>query len=146
MTLLLMVVLPTMLFSQTQSKKKTFQIAKQKTFSPSQVKTDWFVHLQNKDTVMEGNRTYQSFMESVKKNIDTYHYSSVHNHANNQLRTQANKVDTPLISYAFEGNRYSGSAPNDNTMAISNDGVVVAAINTNIIFYDTKTDSLWKTV
>jgi hypothetical protein len=146
MTFLLMVVLPTMLFSQTQSKKKTFQIAKQKTFSPSQVKTDWFVHLQNKDTVMEGNRTYQSFMESVKKNIDTYHYSSVHNHANNQLRTQENKVDTPLISYAFEGNRYSGSAPNDNTMAISNDGVVVAAINTNIIFYDTKTDSLWKTV
>ena len=133
-------------YSQSNYSTKTYTLAKKFEFSPSEVKTDWLIHLQNVDTVFEGNKTYQSYLKTIKSKISTHQYSFIHANSTSSRRVQINKTDTPLVSYAFEGNPYSGSVPNDNTMAISNDGIVVAAINTNIIFYDTKTDSLLKTI
>ncbi len=39
---------------------------------------------------------------------------------------------------------YSFGVPSDNAMAISNDGFIVSAINTNVQFYDTNKDTLIK--
>lgn len=51
----------------------------------------------------------------------------------------SNKTD--LIGFkrtkVFKANSYDGGTPSDNAMAISNDGFIVAAVNSAIDFYDT---------
>lgn len=42
----------------------------------------------------------------------------------------------------FEGNAYNNRVPNDNSMAISNDGILMSCINSTYLIYDTKTNSL----
>jgi len=46
------------------------------------------------------------------------------------------------IENGFEGNLYNNKVPNDNTLAISNDGIILAGINSSYIIYDTNNDSL----
>ena len=136
----------TLLYGQSDYKTETYTFARKKVFSPKSITIDWLVHMQNKERAFEGNSTYQSYLKGIKDKIEHHHYSFVHESNNPYRRVQVNKADTPSVVYSKEGNQFTGSAPNDNTIAISNDGLIVAAINTNIIFYDTKTDSLLKTV
>ncbi len=112
---------------------------------PRQIKDDWLFELQNLEAPFQGNDTYQYYLEQIKRQVEKK-YDSKNFIPSDMPKVPYYTVDTPIVNYSFEGNKYSSGVPNDNTMAISNDGVVVAAINTNIIFYDTKTDSLLKTI
>jgi hypothetical protein len=142
------VTIPTVssLLAQSNSSSKYFTIDCKTVFKPAEVKNDFLSHLQHIDTVFEGNKNYQSYLIGIKKQISTHKYSMVHNTVNPMRRTQESAVDTPFITNGFETNFYNGSVPNDNTMAISNDGIVLSAINTNITFYDTKADSILKVI
>jgi len=133
-------------YAQSTYKTSNFNFDIKKVVRPATVKNDWFAFMQNKEAVKEGNITYQSYLNDIKKKIDHYPYSFVHKAYNMSRKEQMVKVDTPEVVYSKEGNPYNGSMPNDNTMAISNNGIVVAAINTNIIFYDTQADSLLKII
>ncbi|MCB9198202.1 MAG: T9SS type A sorting domain-containing protein [Flavobacteriales bacterium] len=42
----------------------------------------------------------------------------------------------------FEGNPYNSRVPDDNTLAISNDGILISCINSKYLFYDTQADTL----
>ncbi len=42
----------------------------------------------------------------------------------------------------MEGNSYNNRVPNDNSIAISNDGILVSCINSKYRFYDTEADTL----
>jgi hypothetical protein len=42
----------------------------------------------------------------------------------------------------FEGNIFQNGAPNDNTLAISNSGILISAINSNYYIYNTHTNEL----
>lgn len=134
------------LFSQSNSSSKYFSSACKLSFSPAVVKNDYLTHLQHIDSVFEGNKNYQAYLIGIKNQINSYNYSMVHIVANSAHRILENPVDTPLVTNGFETNNYNGSVPNDNTMAISNDGIVLSAINTNIMFYDTKNDSVLKVI
>jgi hypothetical protein len=101
--------------------------------------------IQNVDEVFEGNETYKDYINKQKEIVHAK-YNSKDFVMTDKQAYKYYTVDTPKVNYAFEGNSYSASVPNDNTMAVSNDGIVVSAINTNIIFYDTKNDSLLKTI
>jgi hypothetical protein len=48
---------------------------------------------------------------------------------------KTNAVNAPVLSHNWEGNPYANSIPNDNHIAISNAGIVVSVINTNIRAY-----------
>lgn len=48
-------------------------------------------------------------------------------------------ADDPILSDNFDGNPNTGSAPNDNDIAISNDGILVSVVNSNIFMIDTET-------
>ena len=133
-------------YSQTTYRTESYTFAPSNHQRVSDIRKQWFVSILNIDTVYQGNDVYHRHVQELKKQIATHEYSFIHNSNYSNIRLSTDSVAAPKVGYAFEGNRYSGSAPNDNTMAISNDGIVVAAINTNIIFYDTKTDSLLKTV
>ncbi len=54
--------------------------------------------------------------------------------------------DSVLIGHGFKGNSYGSNTPNDNTIAISNSGVLLSAINCSLNFYQTSNDSLLKSV
>lgn len=45
---------------------------------------------------------------------------------------------TPRALVDFKANNYNGFTPPDNTIAVSNGGVVVSAMNTNMYYYDTQ--------
>ncbi|RLD65683.1 MAG: hypothetical protein DRI84_06330 [Bacteroidetes bacterium] len=133
-------------YSQTTYKTETYTFSRNNQRKISEIGEQWFVNIQNIDTVFQGNDTYHSHLRNLKKQIELHDYSFIHNSDFSTGRLSVDSVEVPQEGYAFEGNIYNGSVPNDNTVAISNDGIVVAAINTNIIFYDIKTDSLLKQV
>jgi len=133
-------------FGQTTYQTETYTFARINHHKISDIGKQWFVNIQNIDTIFQGNDAYHKHISELKKQIASHNYSFVHESSSSSGRLSTDTVSKPIVGYSFEGNRYSGSVPNDNTMAISDDGIVVAAINTNIIFYDTKTDSLLKTV
>lgn len=112
---------------------------------PRQITKDWLFGIQNLEEPFEANDSYKYFLNEIKKKVEAK-YNSKSFIPTYKDKLNYYSVDTPKVNYAFEGNPYSNSVPNDNTMAISNDGIVVSAINTNIIFYDTKQDSLLKII
>ena len=132
--------------SLSQTTYSTKRLTVKKTFSKklSDIVVDYHVSLQNMEAPFEGNATYGYYLEELKKEIERK-YPVKNTHSANRL-TSNSKVDTPSVRYAFQGNKYSYSVPNDNTMAVNNSGIVLSAINTNIIFYDTKNDSLLKAI
>jgi len=145
-SLILLVLIVGSLKSQSTSNATDFIINLQSHFSPMRVENDYLVHLQHYDSIFVGNSAYQSYLVDIKKQITSHKYSMIHTQSNNYRLGLKNSVDTPIVVDGFEGNPYSGSVPNDNTMAISNDGIVLSAINTNIKFYDTNLDSTLKII
>ncbi len=112
---------------------------------PRNITNDWLFEIQNIDNIEEGNVVYKQYFAEQKKIVNAkYASKSIVDYVGNDLHK--NNIDTPYVDYAFEGNKYSSGVPNDNTMAVSNGGMVVSAINTNIIFYDTNNDSLLKKI
>ena len=51
-------------------------------------------------------------------------------------------IPTIKIENGFEGNTYNNRIPNDNTLAISNNGIIAAGINSTYLFYDSQNDSV----
>ena len=54
--------------------------------------------------------------------------------------------DSVLIGHNFKGNSYGNNTPNDNTLAISNSGILLSAINSSLNFYQISNDSILKSV
>ena len=134
------------LSAQTTYKSEVKSFPRDYSHSISAIRNDFFVNIRNMDSVKQGNRKYSDYIQEKKKEIVTHNYSFVHNLTNANTRLSIDTTAVPEVGKSFEGNPYNGSVPNDNTMAISKDGIVVSAINTNIIFYDINNDSLLKIV
>lgn len=138
--ILLFLFIPNHLISQT--KVQYYSVKKQCVISPKEMQDNWLLNIQNLE-IIESNIEYKKYF-AAQKNIVNKKYANIRmsEYVGNGLHHA--DIDTPKVSYGFMGNAYSNSAPNDNTMAISNDGIIVSSINTNIIFYDTKEDTLLK--
>jgi hypothetical protein len=62
---------------------------------------------------------------------------------NNQSRGASNysvTLNVPVIGDSFQGNAWGVSTPNDNDFAISDSGIAISVINTNIYVKNTKTN------
>jgi hypothetical protein len=110
----------------------------------SDIDDGFMISLQNIESPFEGNKSYRYYLQELKKEIEKKYGGR--KPVINARRMASEGVDTPAVELSLEGNKYNYSVPNDNTLAVSNSGIIVSAINTNLIFYDTKTDSLLKTV
>jgi len=84
-----------------------------------------------------GQRAELAALKSTLKDRYPTRYSSTSN--------QRGGSQQPVVGANFEGNLMGGSVPNDNDIAISDDGYVVSVINTNIYMYDINNDSLMYT-
>ena len=123
--------------SQVVKKSFTKQFKK---INLSQTSDEWMVNVQSMEMAAPGGESYTSFLLNQKEKVSQKyprkkHYSNI----------KRNSLDSAIIiENGFEGNLYNNKVPNDNTIAISNDGIVVEAINSSYIIYDTQNDSLLK--
>jgi len=60
-----------------------------------------------------------------------------------QYDLKSRTANTPKVGKNFEGNIFNGGAPPDNTIAISENGIIVSAVNANVAYYNTNGSLLW---
>lgn len=56
------------------------------------------------------------------------------------------KAEKPIQRRNFQGNPYNFRVPNDNDLAISNDGKLISVINSTIMMYDVEADTLQQVI
>jgi hypothetical protein len=111
--------------------------------NPSAVTNDWNFKISNLDNPKEGNKSYTEHIEKMKEDVEK-RFPGNNTFVFKEL--DSTQVDTPLVISGFEGNVFVNSVPNDNTLAVSDDGMLMSAINTSIYFFDTNNDTLLKMV
>ncbi|MBU1718200.1 MAG: hypothetical protein KKA07_03915, partial [Bacteroidetes bacterium] len=123
--------------------QQALQFERTKEINVSSIRTDWFVSFRNLEKPLVGNNGYKRMLEAAKLEISRRYPRRTDRYSPSYTNFT---TDTPIVHRNFEGNVFSNSVPNDNTMAISNSGKLVSAINTNIRFYDIALDSLEATI
>ena len=122
------------LVAQDQS---DFSFEKIGTVNPSEVEEDWKVKVQCLEAPFPSGNHHKQMLHEIKQRI-----------AQRQVSTDAYSektsavLDKPIMMRNFEGNEWSGGVPNDNDMAINNDGQLISVINSNIYVWDVDMDSL----
>ena len=98
----------------------------------------WKASVQSMQMSNPGGNSYNDFL-ITQKQIQTQKYPR-----KKSLKSliKSSKIPSFNIENGFEGNLYNNKVPNDNTLAISNDGIILAGINSSYIIYDTNNDSL----
>ena len=99
---------------------------------PSQIENDYFVRLSNLEAPVPGSKTAKAHLESVKQQIP----AKIHG-VNVSHTYKKETAHGPFAGIGFGGNLYNG-IPNDNHMAISNDGMIVSVTNSILNVYDAK--------
>lgn len=134
-------------FSQQNSNYQTkyFAIGKQNTVNVSSIKNGWDVHLQNYDNPFEGNKAYAEQMYKIKKETGIRYPKKDISGIPNKPEAKAS-ADSCVIITGFEGNYFANNVPNDNTLAIANNGMLISDINSTIYIFDTQNDTLVRTV
>ena len=105
----------------------------------SDVKEDWQTKVQSFEAPSPGGSSYRSFLLRKKAEI-----------ASKREAGQVQKVNAPelgtgnnpIVNTVFQANPYTGGLPNDNTVAISNDGTIVSCINSSIYIFDREKKNL----
>lgn len=101
-------------------------------------KDPWRVTIQSMEMMRPGGDSYQNFLLEEKKKASLLYPRKK---TSTVKRSNSNKP-TFIIENSFEGNLYNNKVPNDNTLAISNEGIIIAGINSSYIIYDLNNDSL----
>lgn len=112
-----------------QFEKSSFQIPKKATVNVAELETDFFPSLSLVAPFPDGDG-YKNHLEQIKENIKPV--------ANGKPSLQFKDVSTvtndsllPIVGMQLEGNAEHGN-PNDNYLAISNDGWLVSVVNSSI--------------
>ena len=104
----------------------------------SEYKDQWKVSVQPMEMIHPGGNSYQNFLFEEKNKVSLLYPRKK---TSSVKKSNSNKP-TFIIENSFEGNLYNNKVPNDNTLAISNDGIIIAGINSSYIIYDLNNDSL----
>ena len=82
---------------------------------------------------------YHDFSTTKKNQSDSLQRKEISHYKLKRSSSTALNID-----YGLEGNYYNNKVPNDNTLAISNDGLMIAGINSSYLIYDQNNDSILK--
>lgn len=136
-------------FGQSSYKKTTFEVSKAKTVSPRSIEPDFNINIKNIEAPLPGGNSYRSFLAEQKIKAKAHYAANAYTSV--QKKNMINKtLSPPIITNGFEplrifpsGNSTSLSAgiPSDNTLAISNDGILLTAMNTIVHAYDIHKDT-----
>lgn len=117
----------------TQNGSSLFLAPVQGTVRPSDIKDDWKISLLQKSTYYHNSELSLEEYKKLKDEAD-----NVRNQAKSSISSEAKSyrenVKAPVLQNHFRGNFRENSIPMDNTVAVSRNGFVVSAINSNVIF------------
>lgn len=123
-------------------KSRDFVFKKYRTVDIRSAEEGWDFNLSTVEKYREGNEKYGQGFENLKKEVSQrFPRRNAHGSARANLSFDA---DTPVVLRNFRGNGFNYGVPNDNSMAISDSGILVSVINSNVYMYDVDADSLLK--
>jgi|JI7StandDraft_1071085.scaffolds.fasta_scaffold00800_6 PKD repeat protein len=103
------------------------------TGNPSLMESDWNVVLRNLSSFNHTSQVPTIEFKKLKSMANEVR-STVPDRMNDIKNTPRSAVNTPILNRNFKGNARDQSVPMDNSMAVSRNGFIVSAINTNVIF------------
>ncbi len=128
--------------------QKTHRVTavKKKEFNPKQVNQDFFANLYHLEAPLPNGESYRSFLlrqKQLAKEAYLRKQTKKGQSLNKNGAQLASGQDFDLVRYSNNGNMYTlyGGIPNDNTIAVSNAGIVIASINSFVYAYDLNTDT-----
>ena len=122
------------------------KIIKKRVVKPGLVQEDYFVTLTNLEMPSPSGNSYRSFLfrqkELAKNKLNSREKSQLKSASNSEQEISLGQ-NFDLVRYAGNGNMYNlyGGIPNDNTIAVSNGGIVLASINSFVYAYDLNNDT-----
>ncbi|MBC7884731.1 MAG: PKD domain-containing protein [Saprospiraceae bacterium] len=103
------------------------------TAKPSSIKSDWNVVLRNLTSFNHTSPIPTKEFKKLKQKINNDRFNNANN-LHPQQETASKSVTQPFLNRNFRGNSRDQSVPMDNSIAVSRNGFIVSAVNTNIIF------------
>lgn len=138
----------TQIQAQTTYKTNVFQIEKAGTADPTKVKPDFNPSLKNIEAPKPDGDRYKDFLLRQKMEAKKQFPRKATTSSNTVYKTSAAQPIVgkgfPITESRFNGrilNTFAGGIPNDDALAISNDGIVLAGINSALFAYDLNTDT-----
>lgn len=101
----------------------------------SDFEEDWMVELHNLEMPKPGSQSTKGQLYALKEEARKRFPLKVG--SNKTYQGTTNDATPPILENHFEGNALASGVPNDNDIAISNDGIVVSAINSIVYIYNT---------
>ncbi len=95
-------------------------------------KDSWKVSVQSLEMIHPGGNSYNNFLMNQKRDLSLKYPRKK---SNSFKKSIVNKPSF-IIENGFEGNLFNNRVPNDNTLAISNDGIIIGGINSSYIIYN----------
>lgn len=120
---------------------KNFLLEKAMVIYPSEPAENWMPQLQNVEMPRPGSERER--LLKIKEESRRRFPLKTGNEITGELSEAA---PVPIVIRGFEANKYINSVPNDNNLAVSNDGKLVSVSNTTIHAYDVEKDSLLFTI
>ncbi len=111
---------------------KLFQTPSSGTLYPKEIREDWSISLQQNSIYYHNSPLSLTEYKRLKDEAN-----AVKNNPSGPEKKETKtslSVSAPFMLNNFRGNIRGGSIPMDNTMAVSRNGFVVSAINSNVIF------------
>jgi PKD repeat protein len=128
-------VLPTLSNAETtnQSGSQLFTTPSDGTICPLDIKDDWKISLKHRSVFFHNSELPLAEYKKLKDEANNVKYQVQKDKLN--IENPSRKlINAPILQNNFRGNSRENSIPMDNTMAVSRNGFVVSAINSNIIF------------
>lgn len=135
-----------LIFAAQNMKQNSYKIPKVGKSSPLLVKPTYNVEIKHLEAPIPNGKSYQSFINERK--IESKTLFKTQKPSNNQIQVKSQLE--PMIGSTFQPKRYLsngyelliyGGIPSDNTMAISNQGIALVAMNSTIYAHDIVQDT-----
>jgi len=127
--------------------RQSFTIERAAIVDPSDLKMDFHTEIKNLEAPLPDGESYRSFLMRQKILAKEYRKNNV-SKTSNPFIPKTNLV--PQIGLAFQPTRFLsngtelpifGGIPSDNTLAISNDGIALLAMNSTVYAHDLVQDT-----
>ncbi|MCB9226459.1 MAG: T9SS type A sorting domain-containing protein [Chitinophagales bacterium] len=117
-------------FSNAQN-EHTFNYARQNTINLSNQGVAWQANVFSTEAAYPGSDSYRAYLQQLKM----LRYDGVERGGSKKYTVKKTTSETPIKSTGFKANNFGG-IPNDNDLAISNDGKIVSVTNSTMNVYD----------
>jgi len=132
------------LAAQTTFKKHTITSEKVQVIDPKQSVNDFQAQLINLEMPSPDGDSYRSFLMRQKIKVREAYPQKPENYSPNKTNSAPPTVAKSLrMEYVYNNKLFdvTGGIPNDNTLAVSNNGIVMCAINSTTWAYNSNTDT-----